>query len=240
MGEGKQAVYWGKTQPNISGHSQAQAHHMSSSENGKGQSMIVLPENITRSSRWETGEGSGTHEEEEGVILSSGEGPGCPPAAAMKPEVGLDLSFLGTEVGCGLFEPSNKGEADSVDITPLALWDPYYVSDLVILEDDSDGSSMEEELEPSEWVRTMIKGFGTFVGFPIACCERQCIDFFQKLERVWEQQATVAATRQTSNSTQKGMRELRNLFSSINYDGHSGRGTRGSLTSSGLGSYVGQ
>ena len=65
-----------------------------------------------------------------------------------------------------------------MDITPLTLWDPNYVRDLVTLEDDLDGSSMEEELEPSEWVRTMIKGFGTFVGFPIACYKRQCIDFF--------------------------------------------------------------
>ncbi|KAK7840521.1 inosine triphosphate pyrophosphatase [Quercus suber] len=78
------------------------------------------------------------NEEEEGVISSSGEGPGCSPSAAMKPKVGLDLPFLVTEVGC-------------VDITPLALWDPYYVSDLVTLEEDLVGSSMEEELEPSEW-----------------------------------------------------------------------------------------
>ena len=168
--------------------------------------------------------------------------------------MGLDLSFPIIEVGCGLIEfeiprlvwddslSSDKGgEAfNSVDIAPLALWDPNCVLDLVTLEDDSDGSSMEEELEPSEWVRTMIKGFGTLVGFPIACCERQCIDFFQKLERVWEQQVTFATTRRTSNSTQNGVRELRNLFSSINYDGLSGRGTRGSLTSSGLGSSVGQ
>ena len=35
-----------------------------------------------RSSVWETGEGSGTHEEEEGEILSSSEGLGYPLAAA--------------------------------------------------------------------------------------------------------------------------------------------------------------
>ena len=78
------------------------------------------------------------------------------------------------------------------------------------------------------------------MGFPIACCERQCIDFFQKLERVWEQQAIVATTRRASNSTQEGMRELRHLFSTINYDGHSGRSSRGNLKSSGLGSSIGQ
>lgn len=87
-------------------------------------------------------------------------------------------------------------------------------------------------------MRSMIKGFGTFVGFPIACCERQCIDFLQKLDSVWEQQATVVTTHWASNSNQKGMRELRIFFSSINY--YSGRSTRGSLKSSGLHSSVGQ
>ena len=90
-----------------------------------------------RSSVWETREGSGTHEEEERVILSFGEGLGCPPAAAMKPddhvsmadsldakpgahgtvvEVGLDLSFPITEVGCGLTKSkiSRLGWEDSV------------------------------------------------------------------------------------------------------------------------------
>ena len=39
-----------------------------------------------RSSVWETGDGSGTHEEEEGEIPSSNEGPGYPPAIATKPD----------------------------------------------------------------------------------------------------------------------------------------------------------
>ena len=52
------------------------------------------------------------------------------------------------------------------------------------MEDSSDGCLVEEVLEPSEWVRRMIGGFGAFVGFPIDCYERQCIDFFQNLERV--------------------------------------------------------
>lgn len=62
--------------------------------------------------------------------------------------MGLDWSFPITEVGCGLIEfeiprlvwddslSLDKGEVDSVDITPLALWDPNGVHDLVTLEDD--------------------------------------------------------------------------------------------------------
>ena len=166
--------------------------------------------------------------------------------------MGSDLFIPVSEVGCGLINSDvprlmwddslslDKGEEafNPEVIAPLDLWDPNGFHDLITLEDVSDGSSMEEVLEPSEWMRSMIKGFGTFVGFPIACCERQCIDFFQKLDSVWEQQATVVTTHWASNSNQKGMRELRNFFSSINY--YSGRSTRGSLKSSGLHSSVGQ
>ena len=138
--------------------------------------------------------------------------------------------------------PSSKGE-EAVNpevIIPLALWDPNGSLDLVFVEDGSDGVSMEEVLEPSEWVSRMIRDFSTYVGFPIDCYERQCTDFFQKLERVWEQQATAVTTRQVSISNQKGMRELRNLFLSINYDGHSSRNSRRSLKSSSLGLSVGK
>ena len=51
---------------------------------------------------------------------------------------------------------------------------------LVTEEGETEEIPSEDVLEPSEWVRAMIKGFGTFVGFPIACCESQCIAFIQK------------------------------------------------------------
>ena len=111
--------------------------------------------------------------------------------------VGSNLNIPISEMGCGLINSevprliwddslsSDKGE-EAVNpevITPLALWDPNGFLDLISVEDGSDGSSVEEVLEPSEWVRRMIRGFSTFMGFPIASCERQCIDFFQKLKR---------------------------------------------------------
>ena len=73
--------------------------------------------------------------------------------------------------------------------------------------------------------------FGSYVGFPIACCESQYIAFFQKLERVWEKQVAAVST-QVGNSNKKGMRELRNLVFTIDYDGHSVWNTRGSVKSS--------
>ena len=78
---------------------------------------------------------------------------------------------------------TDKGEETcSLDVAPLALWDPNGGLDFGNEVSVIDGFSSEDNLEPSEWVRTMIKGFGSYVGFPIACCENQCIAFFQKLE----------------------------------------------------------
>ena len=189
-----------------------------------------------------------------GARVTTVENSGCPVQVQSQVRVVSDLNVPISEVGCGSVDPevsrliwdaslpSGKGE-EAVNpevITPLALWDPNGSLDLDSMDDGSDGISVEEVLEPSEWVSRMIRDFGTYVGFSIDCCERQCIDFFQKLERVWEQQATAVTTRRVSNSNQKGMRELRNLFSSINYDGHSGRSSRGSLKSSSLGLFVGK
>ena len=122
------------------------------------------------------------------------ENSGCPVQVQSQLVVGLDLNIPIFEVSRGLidfkvpklnwddFLPSDKGE-EAVNlevITPLALWDPNGFHDLVFVEDSSNGCSEEEVLEPSEWVRRMIGGFGAFVGFLIDCCERQCIDFFSK------------------------------------------------------------
>jgi len=57
-------------------------------------------------------------------------------------------------------------------------------------------------------------------GFPFDSCERQCVDFFQRLEKVWEKQAVVGSLRRTTSSSKKGMRELRNLVSIVNYYGN--------------------
>ena len=106
---------------------------------------------------------------------------------------------------------------------PLAQLDPNGGLDLVTEEGDPDDISMGDELEPLVWVSKMIKGFVKFVGFPFDSCERQCVDFFQQLEKVWEKQAAVGSLRCIASSSKECMRELRNLVSTINYDGQSGR-----------------
>ena len=60
--------------------------------------------------------------------------------------------------------------------------------------------------------------------------------FFQTLEKAWEEKIDVVNSSRTGNNSTKGMRELRSLVSSINYDRKAGRNSRGSLKSIGLGS----
>ena len=78
----------------------------------------------------------------------------------------------------------NKDGRNALDVVPLAKWDPYGGLELVSGEATPDDFFVEDDLEPSVWVNRMIKVFGKFVGFPIDSCEKQCIAFFQKLEKV--------------------------------------------------------
>nr|POF11667.1 hypothetical protein CFP56_62243 [Quercus suber] len=88
---------------------------------------------------------------------------GCPVQVQSQLVVGSDLNFSIFEVGRGLIDSevprlnwddslfSDKGE-EAVNpevITPLALWDLKGFHDLI---SGSDGCSVEEVLEPSEWI----------------------------------------------------------------------------------------
>ena len=115
----------------------------------------------------------------------------------------------------------------------MAQWDPNGGLDLITEEADS---FTGYDLEPSVWVRRMIKSFDKFVGFSIDPSERQCISFFKQLEKVWERQAAAGSLCRTFSLPKKGIRELRNLVSTINYDEQSGRRTRGNVNSIGMGS----
>lgn len=124
-----------------------------------------------------------------------------------------------------------------MECAPLAWWDPNEALVFATEECETDDGIPEDGLEPSKWVRRMIKCFGKYVGFLIASYERQCIVFFQQLKKAWEEEVAVVNPHQIENSSEKGMRELWNLISNINYDGLFGRTTRGSVKSVVLGSY---
>ena len=86
-----------------------------------------------------------------------------------------------------------------------------------------------DDLEPSVWLKRMVIGFDKLVGLLWIPMTGNVLLSFNNLR-------AVGSLRQTASSLKKGMRELRNLVSSVNYDGHSGRSTRGSVNSIGMGS----
>ena len=53
---------------------------------------------------------------------------------------------------------------------------------------------------------------------------------------MWEKQAAVGSLRRTTSSSTKGMRELQNLISTVNYNGQPGKRTRENVKFNRLGS----
>ena len=78
-------------------------------------------------------------------------------------------------------------------------------------------------LDVSRWVKSRLPGFSKLVGLPLSRHEELCIALLQKIER--ETEAAKVLNRKVSVSRKvviykdKGKRELRNLQSSVNYDG---------------------
>ena len=117
----------------------------------------------------------------------------------------------------------DEEERQLMEYVPLAQWDPNGSLVLMTEEDDPVDISMEDDLELSAWVSKKVKGFSKWVGFPIDSYERQCVEFFQRLEKVWEKQAAAGSLHRIASSSTKDMRELRNLISTVNYDGQASK-----------------
>ena len=79
-------------------------------------------------------------------------------------------------------------------------------------------------MKNSKWVCSLMKNFYRIVGFPIVKHEDQCLALFRLLEQGYVDVVSVGSSNGIVNSKQKGFRELKGLFSSINYDGASSKG----------------
>ena len=87
---------------------------------------------------------------------------------------------------------------------------------------DTEVLGLENTLDISNWVKHRIPGFSKLVGLPVGRHEKMCIKLLQRLERVIEAANLLHkkdAAHRKAVSKDKGKRELRNLISSINYDG---------------------
>jgi hypothetical protein len=73
----------------------------------------------------------------------------------------------------------------------------------------------------SQWVKKHYSGFCKLVGFPMDTHEQECLDLLQRIEADRFKYKSSTKVKQAVGSVRKGARELRNLVSTINYDGRS-------------------
>ena len=144
----------------------------------------------------------------------------------MERDVGVDEAEteLGMVSHCLAVVPSGTFREDSIeeislDISPL---------------NSNRGESVQSD--QSEWVRQNMEVFSKQMGVSIEGCESEAMALFTAIERRWRQPGisrTMAST--NKHKARKGIRELRNLTSSINYgvslNQGSGRRFRGSAYS---------
>jgi hypothetical protein len=73
----------------------------------------------------------------------------------------------------------------------------------------------------SQWVKKHYGGFCKLVGFPMDTHEQECLALLQRIEADRFKYKSSTKVKQAAGSVRKGARELRNLVSTINYDGRS-------------------
>ena len=90
--------------------------------------------------------------------------------------------------------------------------------------------------EQSEWVQQHMTEFSKLMGVAIEGFESEAMRLFVAIERRWRQNGgTGAGGQEATQKSRKGLRELRNLASSVNYESShklgGGRRIRGSNVS---------
>ena len=107
----------------------------------------------------------------------------------------------------------DPGCSSPLRYSPLAMMDPADCQVSIEV-----GAGMYSEV-PSQWVKKHYRGFCRLVEFPMEEHEQQCLAILQCIEADRFKNISSKKKKQYGGSVPKGARELRNLVSSINYDG---------------------
>ena len=111
-----------------------------------------------------------------------------------------------------------------MECSPLSKWDPNDHKELEVIQEGGKGEFRGSAVKNSKWVCSLMKNFYRIVGFPIVKHEDQCLALFRLLEQDCVDVVSVRTSKRIVNSKQKGIRELKGLISSINYDGVASKG----------------
>ena len=131
-----------------------------------------------------------------------------------------------------------EDENDFLECSPLSKWDPNGHKELEVIQEGDEGEFWGLVEVNSKWVCSLMKFFCRIVGFPIVKHEDQCLALFRLLEQDCIDVVSVGSSNGNVNCKQKGLRELKGLFSSINYDGVPSKGRNRDL-SVGSGAIIG-
>jgi hypothetical protein len=71
----------------------------------------------------------------------------------------------------------------------------------------------------SAWVEQRYKGFKKLVGMDLLGFENECISLLRRIDAERKRLRATTGPRYPNGSVNKGKRELRNLISSVNYEG---------------------
>ena len=120
------------------------------------------------------------------------------------------------------FSDTGLGGEDSSPI-PLLSITPFGLPLTAELNCGNEAVGYERILDTSRWVKNRLPSFSKLVGLPLNRHEKLCIVLLQRIEK--ETEATKAMNKKVTPSRKvvifkdKGKRELRNLQSSVNYNG---------------------
>ena len=143
----------------------------------------------------------------------------------MELKSGCDLPGLGVLLveEMALSEAVLGEEENLADCNPLFTIIPPRLALTMKMHNDSEVLNIGNTLDVYSWVKNRIPGFSKVIGLSMNCHEKLCIAYLQRLERemavINQQRKKVAPNQKLASSTGKGKRELRNLFSTVNYDG---------------------
>ena len=122
-----------------------------------------------------------------------------------------------------LLEVVSGEEENLADCNPLLTIIPPGLDLSLEVHNNSEVLDIGGTLDVSNWVKNRIPSFSKMIGLSMNRHEKLCIAYLQRLERemaiINQQRKKAAAIQKVASSTGKGKRELRNLISTVNYDG---------------------
>ena len=115
-------------------------------------------------------------------------------------------------------------EGGLLECSPLSKCDPNERKELEVIQEVDEGEVRGSTVKNSKWVCSLMKSFCRIVGFTIVKHKDQRLVLFHLLEQDCIDVVNVGTSKGIVNSKRKGLRELKGLISSINYDGVSSKG----------------